>query len=205
MKSKGLENSVKNLTNLYTVVIGVALSLAIVALVDKDEGLKSVTLASIMLFVSFVSTLLPFYHGALRHLDDAYIENDNEHIKSSALIIDFILLFLHGIGFVILSLLLSIPSQFIWVLIMLLSVDVFWGLFVHFGASSLSSNTAEWKWTFINLVFVAITILYLVCSDIYLKYNENHLKLSTLIMTVCMLRSIVDYVWCRSFYFPKGE
>lgn len=204
MNNKRKENSVKNLGNLYTVVIGVALSLAVARLVDADKGLQSITLASGLLFAAFVATLFPFYHGALRHLDDAYIENDNEHIKDGALIFDFILLFLHALTFVVLALLLKQPEHFIWVLIILLAVDVIWGVFTYFAASSSGSGlTAESKWTIINFVFVGISTWYLVAHNIDFSLGPEPLKLAIPITFVCILRSVVDYVWCKAFYFPN--
>lgn len=205
MQTERMINSVKNLINLYTVVIGVALSLAIAGLIDPKKGLESVTLSATLLFASFVATLLPFYHGALRHLDDTYIENENPHIKNGAFIIDFLLLFLHGIAFVVLSLLVSNPSHFIWILVGLLSIDVLWGVFTHFGSSSYGPYIAEWKWALINFVFIILSVGYLIMNDIYLSNISNPKKLSLLIFIVCLLRTIIDYVWCRTFYFPKDE
>lgn len=203
MKNKRRENSVKSLVSLYTVVIGVALSLAVVGLIDPQKGLDSVTLASTMLFVAFISTLFPFYHGALRHLDDAYVENENEHIKDGALVIDFILLFFHALAFVFLALLLKRPGHFAWVLTILLSIDVVWGVFAHFASSSKTSLTAELKWTIINFVFVALAISYLVKNDLYLADLVESIKLAVPTMFACVIRTLADYSWCRSFYFPK--
>src|SRR5207253_2832610 len=133
---KRMENSVKSLVELYTVVIGVALSLAVVSLIDLNKGLDVITLPSTLLFIAFIATLFPFYHGALRHLDDAYIENDDRRIKDGALVLDFVLLFLHAVAFVVLSLLLKKPGQFAWVLAVVLSIDVIWGVFAHFASSA---------------------------------------------------------------------
>jgi len=203
MQNNKKANSVRSLVNLYTVVIGVALSLAVVGLVDPQKGLQSVTLSSALLFLSFVVTLFPFYHGALRHLDDAYLENENSHIKDGALVVDFMLLFFHGLGFVILSLLLQNPAHFAWVLIVLLGIDVVWGVFVHFGSSSISNLSAEAKWTLINLIFVLVGGWYLVAQDIYLSDLTSPIKLSLPILIACTLRTLADYISCRSFYFPK--
>ena len=150
MQNKRKENSVKSLVNLYTVVIGVALTQAVAGLIDPQKGLDSLSLSSTFLFFAFIATLFPFYHGALRHLDDAYVENDNEHIKDGALVVDFALLFFHSLVFVILSQLLKKPGHFAWVLIALISIDVLWGIFAHFASSSTSTLTAESKWTIIN-------------------------------------------------------
>jgi hypothetical protein len=203
MSSKKQENAVKNLINLYTVVVGVALSLAVRALLDGNEGLESISLAAVMLFIAFLATLMPFYHGALRHLDDAYIENANEHIKDGALLVDFLLLFLHAVAFVILALLLKKPAHFVWVLTVILGLDVFWGLFAYFASSSRGELTAEAKWTIINFVFVGASIWYLVAQDIYLASTVEPLKLAFPIVFICLLRTTVDYIWCRKFYFAR--
>lgn len=203
MRNKKMENSVKNLVNLYTVVIGVALSAAVVGVVDLDAGLKSATLVSTSLFIAFVVTLFPFFHGALRHLDDAYIENENDHIKAGALVIDFILLFLHALAFVVLSLLIVKPAHFAWVLVVLIAIDVVWGVFAHFASSSKGSLTAESKWTIINFVFVGLVVSYLVIQDITLNELAEPIKLAIPVAFVCTIRTLVDYVWCRDFYFPK--
>lgn len=168
MENKKKENSVKSLMSLYTVVIGVALSLSIVTLIDPKEGLTSVRLSPMLLFISFIMTLFPFYQGAQRHISDAYIENNNSHIRDGALLIDFVLLFFHGIAFVVLALLLSKPSNFAWVLIILFAIDVVWGLFVYFGPSAKSTHNAEGKWALINLLFVLLVASYLIVNDIYL-------------------------------------
>lgn len=204
MKNKRKENSVRSLINLYTVVMGVALSLAITRLVDAEIGLQSVTVSSGLLFIAFIATLFPFYHGALRHLDDAYIENSNRHIKDGALVIDFLLLLLHGIAFVLLSMLITVPNHFAWALVVLLSIDVIWGLFVHYGPSSRDEQTAEWKWTIINFVFVAFAAWYLIAHHIYMAPMSDPLILSIPIAIACTVRTLVDYIWGKDFYFPKS-
>ncbi len=205
MKNKKLENSVKSLITLYTVVIGAALSLAVARIINAASGLTSVTGVSVLLFVSFVVTLFPFFHGALRHLDDAFVENSSPNIKTGALIIDFALLFLHALAFVVLSQLLQQPSQFAWFLIAVLAIDVLWGVFAHFASSSASNRSAESKWTRINLVFIAFAAIYLVSNDIYLELPNDGMKLASLLSIACVLRTTVDYIWCKDLYFPKSD
>src|SRR4051812_25371800 len=112
MASERRSNAIKSLIELYTVVIGVALSFAVFGLVGSKKGLLGVSAHSVFLFVAFIATLFPFYHGALRHLYDAYLERSNEHIRPAAVFPDFILLFLHALAFVVLALLLDKPSHF---------------------------------------------------------------------------------------------
>lgn len=203
MQNRKMQNSVRSLVNLYTVVIGAALSVAVTGVIDTTKGLEAATSTSICLFIAFVATLFPFFHGALRHLDDAYIENKNSHIRDGALVIDFVLLFIHALAFLVLSLLLKKPNHFAWGLVTIFSIDVIWGGFTHFAASSRNTDTAEFKWTVINFVFVGAIGAYLVKNDIYLGDMAEPIKLAVPIVFIAILRSVVDYVWCRDFYFPK--
>jgi hypothetical protein len=203
MKKKKLENSVKSLVNLYTVVIGASLSIAVAGAIDINKGLESLTTSSMVLFVAFVATMFPFFHGALRHLDDAYIENDNDHIKPGALIIDFSLLFLHALAFLVLSQLLKKPVDFVWFLMGLLAIDVVWGVFTFFGPSSPAKLSPEIRWTIINFFFIGGLAFYLINNDIYIGWQGDSGKLAILIAIACVLRSGVDYLWCHDVYFPK--
>jgi hypothetical protein len=199
---KRQENSLKSLVNLYTVVIGVALSSAVVQLIDPQKGLASINLKNGALFLAFVITLMPFYHGALRHLDDAYLENPNSPVKDGALIVDFLLLFLHGLVFVVLSLMFEKPSHFAWIVTAILIIDVVWGVFAYFASAS-GEKSAVGKWVIINLITVLVAGLALYSFDISLSYSGNVEKLALAISVVCILRTLADYCLGWRFYFPK--
>jgi hypothetical protein len=199
------QNAVRSLSSLYTVVIGVALSLSAVQLVNRSGGILSIPIAELLLFVSFIFTLVPFYHGALRHLDDAYLENINPHIRAGALILDVLLLISHGMVFVALSLLLASPGQFAWLLVAVLAVDVVWGGLVHYGASTQSKDGAEGKWALINLVFVVVSCVLLLSFDIGLKSQIDPTKVAAGVFAISLLRTLVDYGLCWAFYFPADE
>jgi len=211
MTNKKRENAVRNLVTLYTVIIGAALSLAVKTLVGENNGLDGVSASSALVFAAFIFMLIPFYHGALRHLDDAYIESDRQ-IKDPALMLDFFLLFLHGIVFVFLSLLLKSPSNFAWLLVGVLAIDVVWGAFVGFFGSSTQTLvdgeakkpvSAESRWAIINALFIAIVVMYLFEHDVSLAPAQEPLKLSVMLACACFVRSLIDYWWCSRFYFPS--
>ena len=69
------ENSVKQLSEMYNVVTGVALTLAIVNIVDSDAPLIPIKsgLAAIN-FLTFAAVIVPFHQGAVRHLYATYVE-----------------------------------------------------------------------------------------------------------------------------------
>lgn len=203
--SESRTNAIRSLSSLYTVVIGVALSVAAVQLVNQSEGISGISLVQLSLFFSLVCTLIPFYHGALRHLDNAYLESPNLHIRDGALILDVLLLIAHGMTFVVLAMLLNLPNQFAWVLVVLIFVDVLWGIFVYYGPSTQKGPSAEGKWALINTVFVLLggTLLYLL--DIRLQPVADPLKIALPIAVICLLRTLIDYGLCWPFYFPPIE
>jgi hypothetical protein len=203
MQNKRMENSIRSLVNLYTVVIGAALSLAVAGAIDVNKGLTSISTVSILLFVAFLATLFPFFHGALRHLDDTYLENSASSMKTEALIIDFALLFLHALAFLVLSQLLKKPADFAWFLVAVLSIDVVWGVFAYFGSVSLGKFSAESRWSTINFFFVLGVLFYLIDQEIYFGTEAVSVKLAWLLAIACVCRSTIDYLWCRDLYFPK--
>ena len=202
MISRKKENAVKSLVNLYTVVIGVALSVSVLTLIDPNTGLAGVTGGSVLSFGAFVATLLPFYHGALRHLDDAYLEAESNQIKDGAIIFDFLLLFFHALVFVVLALLIHRPVDFWWLLIAVMAIDIAWATFTHF-CSSAPTGGAEGRWGLINIVFVGLAVLYLVTNGIYFGTgSRDDPKVAVAVFVFAAIRTVVDYTWCRKFYFP---
>lgn len=78
---KALERSVDSLQRIYTVIVALAVASSIKSLtIDKasDALLKSPDiLAGLPVFLSFLVTLIPFYHGMNRHLDTCYTQGGN--------------------------------------------------------------------------------------------------------------------------------
>jgi hypothetical protein len=119
------------------------------------------------------------------------------------LVFDFALLFLHALAFVVLSLLLSKPSDFAWLLVVLLAIDVVWGIFASYSRPASDGDTTEGRWAIINAVFVIGMSIYLVSNEIWLDHPSGAIGVPAILALACVLRTVVDYVWCRQFYFPR--
>lgn len=200
--AKRRHNSVQSLIDLYTVVMGVALTYSVSSLIDQKAGLASVKLGPSMLFIAFSATLFPFFHGAIRHLHDQY-SIGSQNTKAGALIVDFVLLFFHALAFVVLSLLLTNAAQFAWVLLAVLFIDVVWGAFVYFSTPKSSSLAPQTKWLLLNLLSVAVLLLYMVNRSKGLSDSDFALQLSVSLAIGCTVRTVIDYAWCRQLYFPE--
>lgn len=193
-------NSVKSLQTLYTVVVGVALSSATFNFNLANRGNPFSISYELLLFVAFCVTLVPFFHGAMRHLDDAYLENESETRRDGVILFDFILLFFHGIVFVMLSFAISDAYNFIRILLFVLIIDIIWGVFVNYAAPSSSDNNVRLKWAGINFLF----FIFFCC---FLTYNHSSQSaaaalLPTLIASACSVRTVADYLVVWKFYFP---
>ena len=126
------ENSVKQLCDLYTVVVGLALSIAISKVIDETAVYLPISRANVWTFLVFIITVVPFYHGALRHLYATYVEHGgSKRIKNGALLIDYALLFVEGGVLVGLAYLIQSPSGFLGLFILLMFLDSVWGLLAH--------------------------------------------------------------------------
>jgi hypothetical protein len=205
VSNKGLENSVRSLVNLYTVVIGIALTLAVGVVIDPKFGLASITRVSAELFLAFLVTLVPFFHGALRHLDAVYIENDASQLKQGTFIFDFMLLLLHALAFLVLAQLLAHPTDFAFFLICLLGIDIVWGIFAYASTPASQALSATSRWSVINFAFVVAVLGYLLVNELRAGSTTQDEKLAALLALACVARSALDYLWCREFYFPIAQ
>ena len=205
----GRRRTVAHLQTLYTVVVGVALAVALTNLIDQQSAVP-IRFAALPYFVAYLFTLVPFYHGALRHLDIAYFETSANSTRPGALMADWSLLFIESCGLLALALLVNRPVPFMFALIALLAFDAVWAFTAHLAFSPRSAvGAAEPRWAKINIV----TVLALVGVLVYLDSVDAETKPVdlyrwVLVTAVAVGRTIWDYVWCWSYYYPhetEGE
>jgi len=83
LKQQDRERPIRHLQGLYTVVVGVALTVAVSNLIDQDADVP-IRVQVLPYFIAYLFTLVPFYHGALRHLDITYAEEGDYSPRSGA-------------------------------------------------------------------------------------------------------------------------
>jgi hypothetical protein len=195
------ERPIRHLQSLYTVVVGLALTVAMTNLIDQNQAIP-IHFSVLPYFFSYLATLVPFYHGALRHLDKTYLENPDKNIRPGALMADWGLLFIEGCILLGMAILLQKPISFSFVLIFLLVFDMLWGFFAHLALSKHSKRQkSEVKWSIINFVASVVLIVLLVFLDAIDSTKPIETYRWIMIMTISIGRTIWDYVWCRDFYF----
>ena len=200
------ENSVKHLEGLYSIVVGIGLSIAIYNLVNTTGGNVSLKIELLPFFGAFLVTLIPFYHGALRHLDITYIEQGGKHVHRFALLVDFLALFIESCLLLALAFLIVKPSSFSWGLVVLLGFDTLWAIIAHLGFSQDSPKAKlkpELRWGVINFITTIILISYLVF--LLPEKSTGDLRLLIGVPCISLLRSIIDYASCWDTYYPSSK
>ena len=192
----------RSLQELYTVAIGVALAKAMELYVGGSEGgsghgerFREMTPG----LVALVATLVPFYHGAMRHLDKMYVEDHGRFVRRGALLADFLWLFIEAGIFVGMALQLGPPARFGWWLVLLLVFDSTWGILFHFALSKHRHHWAEFKWALTNLPVAGV--LSVVLWRLSLS-EEGTAAIAFVVPAVAVVRSLIDYSWSWKFYFP---
>jgi hypothetical protein len=198
------EQSVKHLASLYTVVIGVALSSSIYHLIDPDKGIASISKPSLILFIAFIFLIFPFYHGAMRHLDSTYLTSDSKDVRDYALLVDILLLFTHGVFFVVISMLLKQPDEFLLFIMIILAIDVVWGFMAHLAFSPDKDHKAETSWAKINLAALIFMFIFSLVEENTLNWLSNKpINYCSIILVIVFVRTLADYGMNWKFYFPK--
>jgi hypothetical protein len=198
-------SSMRHLQTLYTVVVGIALTVALEDITKTDGGqvplIKSMD--PVLLLIALIVTMLPFYHGALRHLDATYIERDARHLRSFALLADFVILFVEGCLFLLIARQLGNPHWFAIGFAALLAVDIVWSIVAHFEFTHPVADKAEWKWAQNNTAALLVLGCYLTAGKLMTGSWVGH-WLAGGVLAISLARTIVDYARSWRFYYPSS-
>jgi hypothetical protein len=194
--------SVEHLQGLYTVVAGVALTLAITKLFDENAPM-ALRADVLPYFAAYLFTLVPMYHGALRHLDITYFGDEKARARAGALMFDWALLFIESCFLLWLAQVLRKPAAFGWGLCIFLGFDCIWALVANPGFSpEAKEHRTEWKWASINFVAVCFLALsFVIAAKLGLLTSFRWV----FILVVAVARTVWDYAWCWSYYYPSAN
>jgi len=199
--SDARKNSVSQLAELYTVVIGVALSLSIINTVDSSSAGLPLRLDRLTNLATILVLIIPFYHGAVRHLFATYVEPGGATgIKRGALLADFVLLFIEGCLFVMIANLIGATPKMAWAMVTLLLLDSVWGFLAWLAFSGPQAQFAEQRWALIN-VCAAVPLIVLLILKRSVPLTDD-IGFQFILLSILSLRTIVDYVTCWTHYFP---
>lgn len=209
------ENTVRYLQELYTIMVAVALQVAIARMFDERQESAPFRFGVLPLLVTFVATLIPFFHGTLRHLDDTYIEQLARPTRNGALLADFVLLFLQSCLFFALAVHIAHPETFGRIFVALLLLDALWAIGTRLVFFPVTGNVvkdlqiiflgneqhAPITWAKNNLIFVALLVVLLGVAETAQPVQWEW-GLAIGIAVLGLARTIRDYNTSWTFYFP---
>jgi hypothetical protein len=192
-----LARTVRNLENLYAVVVAVGLTLAVQQLISFHSAGVDFQWNTLPAFLAFIVTLVPFYHGAERHLEDAYVDNPRAGSNPRRLLFDFAILFIEACVLLGAAAVVRYPQALIVALIALWVIDVVWGLTARVV---FRLRDEVMTWALINSVAVVGFSLLLVVAW---TTDIGDVVLALLLFATSLIRTIADYRTSWSFYFPS--
>jgi hypothetical protein len=197
------KRSVDNLQRIYTFVV----SLSVVeALRRVLTDLPKIPELDVWLRLGVVLvTVIPFYHGANRYLDAAYVTGERSSVRY-ALLVDFLFLFVEGILFFVLSLVIREASWFYIVFVILLAIDILWVLSTGF-TSRVERGAVDipgiGRWALINVFCVLIVLLIHWTAMLPVQFWKYSFAQPALFCVAAILRSFFDYYFQWTFYYPE--
>ncbi len=194
------KRSVDSLQRLYTVVISLAVTEALRRVLTSSTGGYAHWLA----LASLLFTVVPFYHGANRHLDASYVTGERK-VKPGALMIDFVFLYLGGILFFAMAVQIDSREVFYTLLGALFLLDMVWIGFSYLSRADESDGATGYvKWAIMNLIASA-AIGVSIWSNVFGSLWANDTAKDIALVIVAIGRTVFDYILQWHFYFPAAE
>lgn len=196
------ERIVRSLQGLYTVVVGLALTKSIERLFEGSTPSQVEFHAHHLPgLIAFIATLIPFYHGALRHLDKRYIEEHGVGLKNGALAADFALLFVEGCFLAAMAYLVATPSKLMNASVLLFGIDAAWCAGIYLVFVKGRREWAELEWVWLNIWTVGLLLVLQ-----WWQYIGNASQPTTIhdvaFPAIMVARTCIDYARSWKFYFP---
>jgi hypothetical protein len=206
LDSAALKLSVQSLQMVYGFIIASAIGIALTKLVvnpaTQAPDLTRLFTEGGLLFASFIATVVPFFHGMNRHLDDVYAlrrtpktpRGPHPPPRPGAIMLDlFVFVVEAGLLYLLASAILNRQSFFL-LFSTLLGVDVLWAFITWLITRSKAIN-----WVAVNIVAL---LAVLVGRGLTQLSPESLLILLT---SIVLLRAVCDYLVNWQFYFPLEE
>lgn len=184
---------------LYAMVIALALTnsvrllLQTFGLLPADQSVSATPrLTVLLLFITFLSTVVVFYQGMNRHLDETFVIGSRPIPHRLPLLLDIFVFLIEGCLLVAMGNAINNPPVFFYAWTGLLTLDVLWGLIVF----AVVRNTAHLRWIGNNVAHVSVAWLFWL-----VLFPKNVVYVAA----IEILRTVIDYVLNWRFYFPRAS
>ena|SRR3990172_7533638 len=205
MAHEARKRSIDNLQRVYTVVVSLAIAESLRRLfASQDPPAFSLPLPATIAAMALIVTVVPFYHGANRYLDATYVTGQRG-AKSGALMLDFVAIFVEGIVFFLLALLVGSEASFYTLLSGLFLFDAAWVGLTRLTSEGRDEPGSKYViWAGAN-VLAAVLLLLSHWSNLLNWEFWSSQNVRTLASgAIALGRTIFDYASVWSFYYPPA-
>lgn len=207
-ETSGVASVLHSLKEIVSIVMGLALTNSILALITGSHytsvaKLSNLPLTAVLYTIVLIVNIVRFYHGNMRHMDALYGQPARRAARSTHgslgnLGLDFSVVFLESILFAVISFYASHKSDYVLLFLVLLGADLLWNL-VTLQEGSDDRDVSHTRGWMVNnfLAVMAVLILYFAS-----KGHSHHRLLLNLGVVAIAINTIVDFVISWKFYFP---
>ncbi len=194
---KSVERSIDTLQRIYSVIAALAINEGLKRVFLGPDGKLDFHADQLPEFIAFVFTAVPFVHGMNRHLDKTLSTSRKENRPRllSFLLVDFFIFILESALLFVLGISIISDGHFFQWFVALLVLDIIWSL-----ATWPITKSVVIQWLVVNLVAAAVCLMLIYC----IPWIPAWLK-QWLLGMVAVLRTVADYKFAWSFYFPQDE
>jgi hypothetical protein len=209
------QRAAKPLTDITTILCGIAATVAISELLSLTEtnGIPSLhrpPLTQILLFIVSIITIVRFYLGNIRHLDEEYTGRYGKaHTKNpragggKSLAKDFAAIVIESLVIVGLAYLLWSPVLYMFLHSVLLLIDSLWFFFVHKNAGERRKAWAANNFVFgIILIFISIVAV-LLSQRSPVTHGWQQVAAVGIFALLASGNTFLDFLNEFDFYFPS--
>lgn len=205
MTDKATELSVNTLQRLYTIVMSLAIAESLRRLLSDfgDKG-QLPEFASVVAVFSLLITAIPYFHGANRFLELTYITGERK-VKSHALIFDFIALFVEGLLFFMLAVVIKNTQVFFTTLAILFVFSSVW-----IGIRSMTTSAGNrpiiiHSWAIANVIAAIFLLIFVWSGPLGLRLWPSSTIMNIALGSIVLLRTVYDYYSSWNFYVPSSK
>jgi hypothetical protein len=206
---KARERSVSNLQRLYIIVVSLAVAQSLKHLIEviSESGLKNFEMYydEVLIFISFIFVMVPFFHGGNRYLDATYVTGERK-AKKYALVIDFFVLFAEALLLFVLAMISESREAFYTVLVILLLLDILWVASTHFTTRDDTGKGPKFKkWAIVNCISVVAITVSVWSNLLNWEFWNGDLVKNVMLSAIVVCRTFYDYYSVWGFYYPVEE
>lgn len=198
MENEATRLSVKSLQRIYAMIIALAVGEALrrffISPDDNEFAITGKQVADLPALVAFFVTVVPFFHGMNRHLDDFYVLDSGKQAPAGALFFDFVFFLMESAALFAMASTVTNASALFAVLMILLVIDFVWA-----AVAWMITRSPAIKWSIIN--FITSIVLFFFYYQVIFPAE----MLFWMLTVIVIARTVVDYWRNWAFYFPTGN